>query len=295
MSAGSNFFICSCAVVIFTIINLSLGPIINYKVGFQWGLANCEKLEDDYEESQKYPMTEKERDAAELGISRCKNEKGMYNMEYTSFIFNTASGFICVLLGLYGLQKEVIPKTGLIGMVCGIAGFILTFIYVIYNGIVYTNYYDDNNDLYKTDSDGAFAELVGTNVYECFYHNKPNDTEALRAKYCDLIKSQYNYNKELADSFKDNPEKQYCQPSPKICEESQRIYDRDDVYYKRYIYVDGENIKPCSKLYYRQTSSDYSNYDLSARFLTTLILSIIILLCYCGLVFSSFLLSKETT
>lgn len=144
MSAGSNFFICSCAVVIFTIINLSVGPIINFRVGTGWGLENCEGLVDKYDAAiEKDPnMKEEVKEEYELEISRCKNRKGMYNMEYTSFIFNTASGFIFVLLGLYGLQKEVIPKTGLIGMVCGIAGFILTFIYVIYNGIVYTNYYD---------------------------------------------------------------------------------------------------------------------------------------------------------
>lgn len=290
MSAGSNFFICSCAVVIFTIINLSLGPIINYKVGFQWGLANCEKLEDDYEERQKYPMTEKERDAAELGISRCKNEKGMYNMEYTSFIFNTASGFICVLLGLYGLQKEVIPKTGLIGMVCGIAGFILTFIYVIYNGIVYTNYYDKR--IYKTDSDGAFAELEG-NKYNCLFFNKVNDTEALYAKYSDLIKSQYNYNFDLQKSFLEDTEKKYCTvPSyyVSLCS-IQQFHEID------YSYEDEMKQRhQCQKFYYENGPfDDYENYDKSARFLTVLILSIVILLCYCGLVFSAFMLSKESS
>ena len=92
-------------------------------------------------------------------------------MEYTSFIFNIFISFVCVLLGLYGLQKETIPKTGYIGMGCGIVGLILTLVYVIYNGVVYTNYY--NTEIYKVDGDGAFAEYdQKNNRYECFYYKK---------------------------------------------------------------------------------------------------------------------------
>ena len=53
------------------------------------------------------------------------------------------------------------------------------------------------------------------------------------------------------------------------------------------------NNKRCPKLYYKKLYTDYKNYDLSARFLTVLLLSIIILLCYCGLIFSGLMLSKE--
>ena len=49
MSANSNFFICSCAILVFTIINYNLGPIINGRVGNSylarnsWALVNCKK------------------------------------------------------------------------------------------------------------------------------------------------------------------------------------------------------------------------------------------------------------
>ena len=82
-------------------------------------------------------------------------------MEYTSFIFNVVIGFVCGLLGLLhqlGLKPQFISKTGLIGLGCGVIGFVLSFVYVIYNGIVYTNYYD-NEFIYKMDRFGAFAEL----------------------------------------------------------------------------------------------------------------------------------------
>jgi len=177
---------------------------------------------------------------------------------------------------LYGLQKELIPKTGIIGIVCGVIGLILTLVYVIYNGVVYTNYYDDDN-IYKVDGDGAFAELKDGN-YKCFYYKESKGEEALIAKYSDLIKKQYNYNKDLKDSFLNDAEKAMCISNPESCATQGTIPG---------------GILPCKKLYHMQTINDFENYDLSARFLTALILSIITLLCHCGLIFSGFMLSKE--
>ena len=290
MSPGANFFVVSCAILIFSIINLSIGPIINkvitidYEDEVYWGQLNCAKKSDDYEDKKKSnpSMSEETKKKKEIEIRKCRNRKAMYNMEYTSFIFNIFIGFVCVLLGLYGLQKEIIPKTGFIGMGCGIVGFILTFVYVIYNGVVYTNYY--NKEIYKVDGDGAFAEYdEDKNAYECFYYKK-NDTDSIYAKYCDLIKSQYNYNYDLTNSFDLDPEKKACSDnSPSICRKKEYIEGR--IPYSDSAY--------CRKLYYKNTFNNYTNYDLSARFLTVLLLSIIILLCYCGLVFSGFMLSKE--
>ena len=277
MSAGANFFVVSCAILIFSIINLSIGPIINGKLT-NYGNANCKKKVDDYDDAkEKNPdMSEEEKKEKELDIRKCRNRKAMSNMEYTSFIFNIFISFVCVLLGLYGLQKETIPKTGYIGMGCGIVGLILTLVYVIYNGVVYTNYYTSSN-IYKVDGDGAFAEYdQKNNRYECFYYKK-DDKNAVYAKYCDLIKSQYNYNYDLTKSF-ENPEKSRCTSYSYLCGEKEYIEYSD---------------KTCKYIYYSQSFETYSNYDLSARFLTVLLLSIIILLCYCGLIFSGFMLSKE--
>ena len=278
MSAGSNFFICACAILVFSIINYKIGPIINGRVGYNWGLLNCAKKSDDYEDEKKAnpSMSDETKESIEAGIRQCRNQKAMHDMEHTSIVFNGVIGFICVLLGLYGLQKEAIPKTGTIGMACGVVGFILTLVYVIYNGVVYTNYYDDSS-IYKVDGDGAFAELDGSS-YECFYYKESKGIEALIAKYSDLIKSQYNYNKDLKDSFNTDSEKDNCQYRPSLCATQE------------YIPAGGNT---CKKLYYRQIINDFENYDKSARFLTALLLSIITLLCYCGLIFSGFTLSKE--
>ena len=292
MSSGSNFFICACAILVFSIINYKIGPIINGRVGYNWGLLNCAKQSDDYEDAKKAnpSMSDETKESIEAGIRQCRNQKAMHDMEHTSIVFNGVIGFICVLLGLYGLQKEVIPKTGTIGMACGVVGFILTLVYVIYNGVVYNNYYDRN--IYKVDGDGAFAELDGSS-YECFYYNKPGDDEALRAKYSDLIKSQYNYNKDLELSFETDPEKKGCFGlGPSSCRDVEYIPYISNSYFD---YSDNGQTKRCSKLYYSNSFDDYSNYDKSARFLTVLLLSIITLLCYCGLIFSGFMLMKENS
>ena len=42
MSAGANFFVVSCAILIFSIINLSIGPVINRQLT-NYGNSNCKK------------------------------------------------------------------------------------------------------------------------------------------------------------------------------------------------------------------------------------------------------------
>ena len=290
MGSGKNVLFVSCAILIFATINMGVGPIMNKRLGTDWGNANCEKLANDYEDAKKRnpDMSDSDKKTNEFEISRCKNRKAMYNMEYTSFVFNIVIGFIGVLIGLYGLQNEIIINSGKVGMACGVVGLVLTLVYVIFNIIVYTSYND--YDYFKVDSDGAFAKRDGTR-YKWLYFKEKDDLEALYAKYSDIIKSQYNYNKELADSFNTDPEKRDCKTSRFIildCSQDEYI-DSSQTYRND----QGEDL-PCSKLYYQQTVNSFSNYDKSARILTTLIFSIMIILCYIGFIFSGFILNQES-
>ena len=110
-------------------------------------------------------------------------------------------------------------------------------------------------------------------------------------KYSDLIKSQYNYNPELNDSFYKDEEKSSggCRLNsyPYACSTTGYINDKR--------YRDYYSTIVCNKLYYRKTIEDFSRYSLSARFLTVLILSLIISLLHCGLAYSGFKLFKETS
>ena len=61
MTKGLIFFCCACTILLFTIINISIGPIINGKVGAydpinlipDWGTSNCRQLQDNYDKAKK--------------------------------------------------------------------------------------------------------------------------------------------------------------------------------------------------------------------------------------------------
>ena len=281
MNKGFIFFCCACAILLFTLINLSIGPIVTGTVNRydkDWGLLNTVKAKDDYDDAKDNPLCND--DCLKYGTKWILNEltrkKGMHDMEYTSFIFDIVIGFTCGLLGLlhyFGLKPDFVKITGLIGIVCGIVGFILTFVYVIFNGLVYTTV---DTGIVKRNGDGAYAERINSatgNTFKCIYFDKPLNSHAVHAKISDLIKKQYNYNKDLyksvdpsciSDNYID-----YCEigetfPGPSTCQ---------------YIYAEHEY--------------DIVNKDLSNRFLTTLILSLFVCLANIGLVLFGFLLFKS--
>ena len=291
MSKGLIFFCCSCAILLFTIINLSVGPIISGKVGkdkqfnseFYWGTANCEYWKDLYDES--HASGDVLKYGLEWAKDECIRKKAMHDMEYTSFIFNAVIGYVCATLGLlhlFDVKKEFVSKTGLIGLGCGIVGFVFSFVYVILNGLVYTTYYDydNNNFIYKRDSDGVFAEKKG-NDYECIYFDSEHNTHALIAKYSDLIQKQYNYNKDLYESLEKIDDS--CKIDPSIVS-----IGTDGK-------IDSSSYTACGdKLY---VDVDYltigvENKDISDRFLTTLILSLFVCLANIGLAIFGFLLFR---
>ena len=306
MSKGLLFFCCSCCVLLLTAINLSIGPIINGKLsnrtisvggtgtvqastrGNSWGTLNCAILSDAYDEYKKGTTDdETKKYSYEFQINECKRKKAMHDMEYTSFIFDIVIGFVCGLLGLlhlFDLKKDFVVNTGLIGLVCGAVGFVLTFVYVIFNGIVYTNYYDST--IYKRDGDGAFAELKG-DKYECFYFDENGNDHALYAKYSDLNKKQYNYNKDLEESY-EKDEVGGCIGSPSSC-------SSNDGFISPKQYINGDTTKgECKYLYLDEDylSDAISNKDKGDRFLTTLILGLFVCLANIGLALFGFLLFR---
>lgn len=294
MGKGLIFFCCSCAILLFTIINISIGPIISGKVGEEpvnWGTANCKAAKDNYDVKKEDPNCNDDclKYGAGWTLNFCNNGKAMYNMEYTSFIFDIVIGFICGLLGLlhlFDVKKEYVSKTGLIGLGCGFVGFVLTFVYVILNGIVFTNYYDDE-DIYKMDSDGAFAELKG-DKYECFYFDNEKNTHSIIAKYSDLNKKQYNYNKDFLESLAKVPD---CLASPVSCRNNEYYPDILGSNFKskdcKYLYVDIYTGNYLEKIY------GFTNKDKADRFLTVLILSIFVFLANIGLAIYGFLLFRK--
>lgn len=296
MLKGLIFFCCAGCILILTIINLSVGPIIsgvidNDKVimgsipatGNNGGTLNCAYLSDEYDKLNNI-NDKADKYIYKWAINECSRRKGLHVMEYMSFIFDIVIGFVCGLLGLLhhlDLKKEFVSKTGLIGLGCGIVGFVLTFIYVIYNGIVYTNYYEDST-LYKSDSDLRFAEWKGNN-YECFYYDDQNP-HAIIAKYSDYINKQYNYDKDLLKEATSG-EASECIGDPTNCQFVETIPGPQQTYLS-------EPSKNCKYLYVSYSIVEVTNKDISDRFLTTLILSLFVCLANIGLALFGFLLFR---
>ena len=292
MNKGLIFFCCACVILLFTIINLSIGPIVSYTTGRSWGTLNCAIMSDNYDDKKgKSPgLTDDQKKYYwQRPIDECNNKKAMHDMEYTAFIFDIVIGFICGLLGLlhfFDLKKDFIPKTGLIGFICGIIGFIFTFVYLILNGLVYTNYGPYNSSTgspsfyssyIKADSDGAFAEKEGSK-YKLIYFDKKENYYALFTTFSDFGKKQYNYDR---DMYKAHQTDSSC-------------YLREYISYDANGYITSPSISNtnCKKLYIIPTTG-ISYKDISDRFLTALILSLFVCIANIGLALFGFLLWKS--
>ena len=299
MNKGLIFFCCACVILLFTIINLSVGPIVSGGGG--WGTLNCAQLSDDYDDKkdQSPGLTDDEKKYYyQRPIDECNNKKAMNNMEYTAFIFDIVIGFICGLLGLlhyFDVKKDFIPKTGLIGFICGIIGFIFTFVYLILNGLVYTNYgpYPYNlstgtrplsieYSYIKLDSDGVFAELEGSE-YKLIYFDKKENYYALYPTYSDLGKKQYNYDRDMYKASNTNTNTDKC-----YLDYTSMNYNANG-----YITYSSPTINTNCKKLYKMPTTRISYNDISDRFLTALILSLFVCIANIGLALFGFLLWKS--
>lgn len=215
MGKGTLFFCCASCILLLTIINLSIGPIVSGTlknfVGLDFGTSNCKKAKDDWDNAKDQPDANDDliKYRYEYLYDACQREKGMHDMEYTAFIFDVVIGFICGLLGLlhiFEVKKDFVSNTGLIGLICGAIGFVLTFVYVIFNGLVYTTIYAMKNIngnigyIYKRDGDYAIAEKDGDN-YKCLYFDNQYNLLSIFAKFSDLGKKQYNYDKDIIKDY----------------------------------------------------------------------------------------------
>ena len=292
MGKGLLFFCCSCCILVLTIINLSVGPIISKKVGQgdpninveAWGTANCKSYKDSYDDN-KGGYNDKQKKYYKSRITACERGKALHDMEYTAFIFDIVIGFVCGLIGLlhlFDLKKDFVSNTGLIGLICGVVGFVLTLVYVIYNGLVFTGRY---SYVYERDGDGVFAEQVtsGGTVYKCLNYD-PETMFSGYAKFSELNKKQYNYKK---DFYPDGISS--CKDTSGVfiddCANAETI-DMND-------YTSNPSPLPtsCTKIYAEEIDT-ITNKDIFDRFLTALILSLIVCLANIGLALFGFLLFR---
>ena len=296
MGKGFLFFCCSCVILALTIVNLSIGPAISGRAvddddDVTWGNLNCAKKKDDYDKADDGSLSDADKKGYEVRIDKCERRKAMYNMEYTSFIFDVVIGFVCGLLGLlhiFEVKKDFVANTGLIGLICGIIGFVLTFVYVIFNGLVFTSNY---SDIKKSDENSAYAEYDSTNnEYKCLYFDDSGDVLSVYAKYSELNKKQYNYDKDLHKAYETLLYSR-CRNTDNFddCADEGKISFSGA---SNPTYTDSNGAPQTCPYLYVNEQDDITNQDVFDRFLTTLILSLVVCLANIGIALFGFLLFK---
>jgi hypothetical protein len=187
------------------VISICTAPIINSIVGgSSWGNHNCNRLSDEYNyEKKEGSLTEQQLKEEKRQINVCKRQKAMHGLEYASLICDITFGGVCALLGLLHyleVGKAIEKKSGLIGIIAGTIGFVLTLVYVIFSGYIFNNDYYISNDNYqqKLFPNEAYLKWNGLKYVHNYDEEKAQDDPYLAyIKWKDLGLKQYNYNSEL--------------------------------------------------------------------------------------------------
>ena len=253
----------SVVIVAFSVISLSSGPIINRTIpqSTEWAYDNCQYFADQEEKATDLN--------SQYSVHRektlCRRRKAMYGLEYASFIFDIVCGFVCTLLFFLrylNIGKGTDKNTGLVGLITGVVGFVLTFLYFIYSAYIFTNdtYKDGNNKITKLFPNGASVTGTGVKPYQ---NDKDDDAEYI--KYYELGQKQYNYDTEYARLYTSSGETNYD------CHEDNYVGNNCDYGYHR-------------------PSYEIKNKYLYDKWVNTLIFSFVISVCNIGLIIFGLLL-----
>ena len=304
------FLAFSAAIVIFSIISICCAPIINGVLGesYGWKTLNCKKESDEYKYWKDHSGTDDYLKGQKKVINQCNRHKAMYGLEYSSLILDVVLGFICVILGLlhyFDVAKPFEKITGIIGLATGVIGFVLTLVYICYSGYIFTNEnapdsYDEglrfsgstsfptiDDVLIKLNGKGAFAESDGNGGYKCLYYKK-DKVNSIFAKYSDLGKKQYNYEKKRHypgdnDEFNKGDCQKPIYSALEGCYNSQQFTES----------ITAALNNKCKYLYLTRKANGFGNKYLFDRWVTTIIFSCFIIACCIGLAIFGFLLFKS--
>ena len=286
------FLISSVIMVIFTVITISTAPNINGGFPGQYSsTSNCDAMSESYKynkDSTKNPTdAEKKRlDNEKERVNICYRQKAFINMEYATLIIDICLAVICSILGLFHFFETGMffqKYTGLIGLISGVIAFVLTLVYLIYSGIVFTKDHDEHQSLLF--DNGAYKKWDGTkkdyiNAYTD--EDEEKDQYASKAKFKDLGKKQYNYDSKAYKNYlKGDIPVEECNwdliersaPSAPTLD-SDKGYEYETNKYCEYIWKSSS---------YLENLNDLSNKHLYDTWVTSLIFSAFVLVCSIGL------------
>ena len=289
------FLIISFASLFFSIITISNSPIINKIIGSNWGNQNCQMYSDAYEYNKKAGNTD---NVNKKEFHKCQREKAMYGLEYSSLIIDIIFGVVCILLSLFSyfeIIKNFEKIFGIIGLSLGAICFILTLTYTCYSAYIFNN---DPSNQQKLEENGVFAEWKDDSIgFVCKYSDSDDIYENF-AKYKDLGKKQYNYNKENYSIREGEPYE--CSIDFLLSDELNQIFvspqdfcfGEDDLNFVGHRPGYDDNEKECNFLFYLQ-QKDSSNKYIYDRWITSIIFSAFIIVSDIGLILFAFLIFKE--
>lgn len=283
------FFLSASAILLLSVVTVCVAPIINGYLGENWGTENCKLLSDEYDYSKNLiinpnDIQKRALDEQKRYINICKREKEMHGLEYGSIIFDVVIGGYCAIFGLLHyleVAKTFKKKTGIIGIITGTIGFILTLVYVIFSAYIFNNdlFYQSNNysrHLDKLFPNGAYLKYNGYQYVPNYDIEKSFDEPKIAyVKYKELGQKRYNYDSDLyKQSLETNSKYRSCQ--------------NDNYSNRKNKYLDCDYIWKSDPLF---TSNEYKHiYD---RWITTIILSVFITLFNVGIIFFGFFLFQD--
>ena len=334
-------FLCiASAIVLLTVIVLNVSPIIHV-IGTDWYDDSCQYFADIYKYNKDKSYTdlylssqdEKDKylDYIKEGKAVCESQKAMTGLEYASLNINVFCGFTCAILGLllYLNVNNFGKITGLIGLGSGAVAFVLTLVYIIESGIIFTQHVVDknyksfslryNNAKARIDSDGAFLEWDDSkNSYVCIFYKKDNE-DSLYRRYSDYGNKYLNYNSDIKfaterKNYKYNGGCQYTGGEPssnfnlllsgvtynfyescKLLDEGKIKYSTSNAKTPYYPPSSTQKEGDCDKRFYIDSSreDDYDFQNQYDKYVTSLVLGCFIILLDIGLAIFGFLLFKE--
>ena len=312
MNKGLIFLCLACGLLALSIVTICNAPIITHTIDVNWGTLNCKSLYDEYKDTEDDNSLSKDvKDEQLESINKqkhlCDREKAMYGLEYAAFILDLVFGFSCTLLSLlhyFGVGKYFEKITGIIGLISGAIGFIMTLIYIIYSGYIFTNdKYED--EIPKLDKNREIAKWSDSK-YECLFYDE-KDEDSFYAKWNDLGKKQYNYHKDFSfpdDNSKyedcnykaimnNNPNSQNTPSYPYT--PSFSYYDIKDLCSNNFNGLTKAVADNCDYLFYGGGDLDeISNKYQYDKWVATIIFGCIIILLNLGLAVFGFLMFKES-
>ena len=287
------FLVFSACIVVFSIISICTAPIINGVLteANSWGTKNCKLKGDEYKnikDNSNAPNKDILLEEKKKEKNKCNREKAMYGLEYSALILDITLGFICAVLGLlhyFDVAKPFEKISGIIGLSTGVITFVLTLVYICYSGYIFTKQvpshsYDNNlSYMLKLNKDGAYAEREG-NQYKCLYYKNNKDNSAY-AKYSDLGKRQYNYEKK----------RHYPENNSKYIGCMDTLSDAINKCGNQEYFSLSSN---CEYLYLSDIANGFGNKYLFDMWVTTIIFTCFICVCAIGLAIFGFLLFNSS-